>query len=633
MKNSIIAFLACIFFLSPTFGQYNASGGLLTINTSISATGLPSLPQDNSVGALGPSTLDEDRRPVNYYAISSQYENSSGNACWRNIKFFKDQGTLLETSSAYSHDHSGKTKIIFDPNNGKVVYALYQEREFTTANPAIFKTYIKRFEYNPNTSTITQSSRFHVFNFTEGADFVVAPNGDLLVGSPMPDDGAVHIKVIRYANGSFSHLNTFITSQAGEAYSNANQHHTWSLSMDMKGSTIVIAHSKGNFINSSIKIKTGTYIAPTSPNTGSLPLIHEYNFSGQSLHISGLTLHQAVGLRPNGDILYLMKEVNNSTNWKLIKIDPINYSTSPLMSGSGNAHIAVSENNMAYLAKKANGVYTIEKFNDHDVHEHTYTLAWEIDEGIKHLTVRDCKILSCGREEEYWQHHELYECSDCNKEFATTQAELFNQKYNITVDPTFYGSQEVAVYCKWDDVMIDASASTCENSVRLSICEIDLSTWAISPDLFNGVICTNCTAAHDIKPADYVTPTAGYNLPSKYYLATNTVGPGGNPVYKLFKFEICERPKESKLRTTSKTTNNPSIIYPNPTKGLVNIQLTDVENNSNIQVFNSLGQMILQKDVQGQITTEVDLSKYNSGLYIIQITTGEEQRIEKVIKQ
>ncbi|MFT5645987.1 MAG: hypothetical protein ACI976_000663, partial [Aureispira sp.] len=632
MKNSIIAFLACIFFLSPTFGQYNGSGGLLTINTGPGGSGGDNTlhKQDNSVGALGPSTLDEDRRPINYYAISSQYVSSSGNQCWRNIKFFKDQGTLLATSSIYSHDHIGKTKIIFDPNNGKVVYALYQERFSTTGSPAVFQTFVKRFEFNPNTNTITQSSRFHVFDFIAGADFVVAPNGDLLVGSPMPDNGQVHIKVIRYANGSFSHLNTFITSQVGEAYSVPLQEHTWPLSMDMKGSTIVIAHSKGDVINSSsIKIKTGTYIAPTVPNTGSLPLIHEYNFSGQRLHISGLTLHQAVGLRPNGDILYLMKEVNNSTNWKLIKIDPINYSTSPLMNGSGNAHLAVSENNMAFLAKVASGVYTIEKFNDYDVHEHTYTLAWQIDEGIKHLAVRDCKILSCGREEDYWQHHELYECSDCNGEKPTPNATFINQEYDI-ITSSIYGPQVVPVYCSWDDVMIDASASTCENSVRLSICEIDPSTWATSPNIFSTVVCTNCTAASDIQPADYGTLPTGYNSPYKYYLATIVVGPGWYPTYKLFKFDICKISSgggagEIRGKVSSNKTNNPVIIFPNPTTGLVNIQLTDVENNSNIQVVNSLGQVVLQKDVQGQITTEIDLSNYNSGLYLIQITTGEEQ--------
>lgn len=622
MKTLFFSFFITLFFSASLSAQYS-SGGLLTIHT-------PSLPQDNSVGALGPATTDQDGRAINYYAISSQYEHSSGNQCWRNIKFFKGEGTLVATSSNYSHDHSGKTKIIFDPNNGKVVYALYQERFSATGGPAIVQTFVKRFELNTSNNTIMQSSRFHVFNFQRAADFVVAPNGDLLVGSPM-NDGAVHIKVIRYTNGSFQHLNTFITSQPGEAYINQFQGHTWWLSMDMKGNTIAIAHNKGTYHNRSIKLKTGTYIAPTAPNTGALPLIHEYNFNGQSLHHSN-SLYQSLGLRANGDILYLMNEANNG-NWKLVKVDPISYSTTVIDNGSGAAHLVASENNMAYLAKLANGVYTIEKFNDHDVHEYTYTVASEIDNGIKHLTVRDCKILSCGREHDYAQHHELYNCSDCNEGKVTTHAEMTNQKYNTIVSPTFYGPQEVAVYCKWSDVTIDGSASTCENSVRMSICEIDLSTWSTSPDMFNGVICTNCTAAHDIKPVDYVYPSAGYNFPSKYYLMTLVAGPGGNPVYKLFKFDICKEPRDPKLKSVPESFNKSASIYPNPTRGVVTIPFEDIKSTSTIQVFNNLGQMVLQKEVKGQVNTEVDLGKYTSGVYMIHVVTGSEKRIEKVVKQ
>lgn len=85
--------------------------------------------------------------------------------------------------------------------------------------------------------------------------------------------------------------------------------------------------------------------------------------------------------------------------------------------------------------------------------------------------------------------------------------------------------------------------------------------------------------------------------------------------------------------TKSSTSKATATIYPNPTRAFVNIPFEDIENSSNIKVVNNLGQVILEKEVQGQITTTIDLSNYNSGLYIIQITTGEEQRIEKVIKE
>lgn len=74
--------------------------------------------------------------------------------------------------------------------------------------------------------------------------------------------------------------------------------------------------------------------------------------------------------------------------------------------------------------------------------------------------------------------------------------------------------------------------------------------------------------------------------------------------------------------------------FPNPTTGLVNIQLTDVETaTTQIQVFNALGQVILSKEVQEQNNIELDLSKETSGLYLIQIVNGNAKFSEKIIKE
>jgi len=75
--------------------------------------------------------------------------------------------------------------------------------------------------------------------------------------------------------------------------------------------------------------------------------------------------------------------------------------------------------------------------------------------------------------------------------------------------------------------------------------------------------------------------------------------------------------------------------FPNPTTGLVNIQLKDAETaETNIKVLNTLGQVILEKQVQNNNNNiEVDLSREISGLYILHIVNGTSQFTEKVIKQ
>lgn len=74
--------------------------------------------------------------------------------------------------------------------------------------------------------------------------------------------------------------------------------------------------------------------------------------------------------------------------------------------------------------------------------------------------------------------------------------------------------------------------------------------------------------------------------------------------------------------------------FPNPTTGLVNIQLKDAETaTTQIQVFNALGQVVLSKEVQDQTNIELDLSRETSGLYLLQVVNGDTQFSEKIIKE
>ena len=80
--------------------------------------------------------------------------------------------------------------------------------------------------------------------------------------------------------------------------------------------------------------------------------------------------------------------------------------------------------------------------------------------------------------------------------------------------------------------------------------------------------------------------------------------------------------------------NTTVSTFPNPTTGLVNIQLKDAETaETQIQVFNALGQVVLEKQVLNDHNIEVDLSKEISGIYILHIVNGTTQVTEKVIKQ
>ncbi len=82
--------------------------------------------------------------------------------------------------------------------------------------------------------------------------------------------------------------------------------------------------------------------------------------------------------------------------------------------------------------------------------------------------------------------------------------------------------------------------------------------------------------------------------------------------------------------------NNPKpafAIYPNPTDGFVTLQLKNTKNESvTIEVLNIVGEVVysLTKNLS---SVSIDLSSQPNGIYLLKVTTNEQQTVEKLIKQ
>jgi len=73
-------------------------------------------------------------------------------------------------------------------------------------------------------------------------------------------------------------------------------------------------------------------------------------------------------------------------------------------------------------------------------------------------------------------------------------------------------------------------------------------------------------------------------------------------------------------------------IYPNPSNGVIFVDF-GVKGEKNIKVFNQLGQMIYNIDIQSDnYEIETFLTKLNSGVYIVKMTSAEKNISTKVIK-
>jgi hypothetical protein len=74
-------------------------------------------------------------------------------------------------------------------------------------------------------------------------------------------------------------------------------------------------------------------------------------------------------------------------------------------------------------------------------------------------------------------------------------------------------------------------------------------------------------------------------------------------------------------------------IYPNPTKGLLKIDMPEmVSSKVTIQIFDSRGNLLISK-VARETENQLDLSGYPGGLYILLIRTPDDRQEWKIIKE
>jgi hypothetical protein len=77
--------------------------------------------------------------------------------------------------------------------------------------------------------------------------------------------------------------------------------------------------------------------------------------------------------------------------------------------------------------------------------------------------------------------------------------------------------------------------------------------------------------------------------------------------------------------------SNEIKIYPNPSNGLFNVEITNITNEKNIiEIFDSKGKMIYH-DWTNSKYSQIDLSNYTTGMYYIRIKTSHLIKTKKII--
>ena len=80
--------------------------------------------------------------------------------------------------------------------------------------------------------------------------------------------------------------------------------------------------------------------------------------------------------------------------------------------------------------------------------------------------------------------------------------------------------------------------------------------------------------------------------------------------------------------SVEENTSNNMSIYPNPTDGILNIE---VESMTRITIFNTMGQVVYDNEVVSDKEI-IDMTQYNEGMYLLRITTENGMMTEKVVR-
>ncbi|MGD0710974.1 MAG: T9SS type A sorting domain-containing protein, partial [Bacteroidales bacterium] len=79
---------------------------------------------------------------------------------------------------------------------------------------------------------------------------------------------------------------------------------------------------------------------------------------------------------------------------------------------------------------------------------------------------------------------------------------------------------------------------------------------------------------------------------------------------------------------------NTSIsVFPNPTTGMINIVVNGIEGIAVMNIYSLQGQEVLNKELIGNVKTELDLSTLAKGVYFIRITNEKANILSKLIIQ
>jgi len=96
---------------------------------------------------------------------------------------------------------------------------------------------------------------------------------------------------------------------------------------------------------------------------------------------------------------------------------------------------------------------------------------------------------------------------------------------------------------------------------------------------------------------------------------------------------LCSRGNKLSINDLNSESNLASSVFPNPTDGPLNFNFNENSSTKNIKLFDVSGKLLFEESLVNVSSYSLDISKFNSQVYFVEVSDGNNVKYHKVIKK
>jgi subtilisin-like proprotein convertase family protein len=132
-----------------------------------------------------------------------------------------------------------------------------------------------------------------------------------------------------------------------------------------------------------------------------------------------------------------------------------------------------------------------------------------------------------------------------------------------------------------------------------------------------------------VKPFENLSSLNGLSALGTWTLNISDVGPGDGGAINAVSLNFCK--VEPSILSTADYIFNQMVVYPNPTKGVLNINLNaQIDGDTQYSIYDIQGRMILSKKSNALVEV-LNIENFANGMYVLSVENGSSKTTKKIV--